>query len=410
MPSSSILLVGADAAEAQSIAATLTGAGYAVTVQADPDEAFRSAAEHQVVLLDEIAGSRSATDLCREIRGTPALASIPVLCIARSDEVEERIGFLEAGADDVVGRPFDPLELEARVEALILRFQRSRDLTPVPTAIGATGGERRRLVVVFSPKGGTGVTTIATNLGMASALRKPDSTVIVDLALQFGQVATHLDLPPGQTLADVVRDEQALSEPELLRTYTSRHDAGLHVLQAPGTPELASLVTGRHVERILRTLPGTFETIVVDAGSVIDERTLAALDMAELVVFATYAEIAALKSLHSVLDYLSETGSVSAKSMFVLNDMFAKEILKPRDVEGALGTRITAQLPYDPFLYLKAVNEGVPVISGAPRSAPAEAFTKLATEVFGGEKAPSAEATPVHEERKGGLLSGLLRR
>jgi hypothetical protein len=52
----------------------------------------------------------------------------------------------------------------------------------------------------------------------------------------------------------------------------------------------------------------------------------------------------------------------------------------------------------------------VPVISGAPRSAPAEAFTKLATEVFGSEKAPSAEATPVHEERKGGLLSGLLRR
>jgi pilus assembly protein CpaE len=410
VPSSSILLVGVDATEAKSIAASLTSAGYAVTIQADPNEAFSSAVDHQVVLLDEISGARSAADLCREIRGTPSLASIPVLCIARSSDVEERIGFLEAGADDVVARPFDPLELEARVEALILRFQRSRDLAPVATAIGATGAERRRLVVVFSPKGGTGVTTVATNLGMASAMRKPDSTVIVDLALQFGQVATHLDLPPGQTLADVVRDEQALNEPELLRTFTSRHDAGLHVLQAPGNPELADLVTGRHVERLLRTLPGTFETIVVDAGSIIDERTLAALDMAELVIFPTYAEIAALKALHTLLDYLSESGSVSAKAMFVLNGMFAKEILKPRDVEGSLGTRITAQLPYDPFLYLKAVNEGVPVISGAPRSAPAEAFTKLATEVFGSEKTPSATEQPAHEDRKSGLFGGLRRR
>jgi len=410
VPSSSILLVSADAAEAQSTAAVLSAAGYTVTVQADPDEAFRTASDHQVVVLDKIAGARSAADLCREIRSTPALASIPVLCIARSEDVEERIGFLEAGADDVVAGVFDPRELEARVEALILRFQRSRDLAPVATAIGATGSDRRRLVVVFSPKGGVGVTTIATNLGMAAAVRKPDSTVIVDLALQFGQVATHLDLPPGQTLADVVRDEQAMEEPELLRTYTSRHDAGLHVLPAPGTPELAAMVTGSHVERILRTLPGTFETIVVDAGSTIDERTLTAFDLAELVVFPICPEIAALKALHSLLDYLNESGSVSAKAMYVLNDTFAKEILKPRDVEGSLGTRLTVQLPYDPFLYLKAVNEGVPVIGGAPRSAQAEAFTKLATEVFGSDSPSATGDPPAHEERRGGLFSGFRRR
>ncbi len=405
MPASSILLVGSDAAVAQETAATLTGAGYLVTPVADPDEAFHAASGHQVIVLDDLAGPRSAVDLCREIRGTPALAAIPVLCLARSDDVEERIGFLEAGADDVIARPFDPRELEARVEALILRFQRSRDLAPVATAIGATGSERRRLVVVFSPKGGSGVTTIATNLGMVAAMRKPDSAVVIDLDLQFGQVATHLNLSPTQTLADVVRDEQAMDEAELLRTYTARHDSGLHVLAAPGTPELASTVQGAHVERVLRTIPGTFETIVVDAGSSIDECTLAALDMAELVVFPVYPEIAALKALHSVLDYLSETGSVSAKAMFVLNGMFAKEILKLRDVEGALGTRIESHLPYDPFLYLKAVNEGVPIVRGAPRSAPAEALTKLATRAFGDSGTnPGAVGQPSGDERKGGLF------
>ncbi len=67
---------------------------------------------------------------------------------------------------------------------------------------------------------------------------RPDRVVLVDLSLQFGGVATHLNLDPKQTLADVIRDEAALREPELLRTYAMRHDSGLHVLAAPGNPEI----------------------------------------------------------------------------------------------------------------------------------------------------------------------------
>ena len=224
-------------------------------------------------------------------------------------------------------------------------------------------------------------------------------------------MATHLNVTPRQTLADVVRDEQAMLEPELLRTYTTRHDSGLHVLAAPGLPDLADVVGPEHVGRIVRTLPGTFDTVVVDAGSQLDDRVHALFDVAELVVFPVIREIAGLNALHALIDHLSESGSVGAKAIFVLNGLFAKEILKVRDVEGALGTRISAQLPYDPFLYLKAVNEGNPVVRGAPRSVPAEAFNRLAEEAFGRER-PTVVASPSTDgtgERKGGLF-GLRRR
>ena len=69
----------------------------------------------------------AGVELCREIRGTPSMASVPILCVASTDDVEERISFLEVGADDVIARPFDSREVEARVEALLLRFQRSKD-------------------------------------------------------------------------------------------------------------------------------------------------------------------------------------------------------------------------------------------------------------------------------------------
>ena len=84
-----------------------------------------------------------------------------------------------------------------------------------------------------------------------------------------------------------------------------------------------------------------------------------------------------------MLDYLNEAGSLGAKASFVLNNAFAREILKPRDIEAALGTRISSDLPYDPFIYLKAVNEGVPVVTGAPRSAAADRFLKLSASAIG---------------------------
>ncbi len=353
MPASTVLLLSVDHAAGEPISTALSGVGYTVTVVTDPDDALRRAVDNQLVILDVVTGDRSAADVCREIRDTPALARIPVLCVAQNDLVEERIKFLEAGADDVMVRPFDARELEARVEALLLRFQRSKDLSPVASGDTLIVAPRtRRTVAVFSPKGGVGTTTIATNIAMVQARAKPDRVAIIDLHLQFGQVATHLNLEVKQSLAELVRDDAALREPELLRTYAMRHDSGLHVLAAPPTPELANLVEARHVEALLTTILGSYDAIVVDAGSVIDERTMAVFDKADTIVLPVYPEIPALKAVRSLLDYLNESGSSASKTTFVLNNTFAREILRLRDVESALGMKIGAELAYDPFVYL----------------------------------------------------------
>ncbi len=409
MSASRILLVDTDEAAAHVIADTLKAVGHTVALVSDGREVFQRGADADLNALDVTPGAMSAVDLCREIRATPALAAIPVLCIAQSDDVEARIAFLEVGADDVVAKPFDARELEARVEALILRFQRSRELAPATTVGG--GSMRRRIVAVFSPKGGAGTTTIATNLAMALAERKADSVVVVDLDLQFGQVATQLDLEPAHTLADVMRDESALSDPELLRTYAMRHERGLHVLAAPGDPSLAGTIRPDDVTRMIDTLLGTFDTVIIDAGSTLDAVTLAVFEHAEQIVFPVLPEVPALKALHRLLEHLSATHAIAAKATFVLNSAYAKELVRPRDVETALGAKIVANLPYDPFVYLKAVNEGVPVILGAPRTPPAESLAQLSRSLFPEEAAvpePIATPRPAPEPRRG--LLGLRRR
>ena len=80
----------------------------------------------------------------------------------------------------------------------------------------------------------------------------------------------------------------------------------------------------------------------------------------ETVVLPVLPEIPALNSVHLLLDQLAETGPSAARRVFVLNNAFARDLLKRSDVETALGSKISADLPYDPIVYLKAVNEGNP--------------------------------------------------
>ena len=403
MPASTILLLQNERPDDASVGDVLTGAGYTVTQVAQADAALVQAAEHQLLVIDLGPDAAAALEVCAEVRGTPSLSQVPIMCVSPTDDVEERIKFLEAGADDVMGRPFDARELEARVEALLLRFQRTKELAPALSGKGLTVGRARRTVAVYSPKGGVGTTTIATNVAVAAALKRPDRVILIDLALQFGGVATHLNLRPRQTMADLIRDESAMREPELLRGYTTHHDSGLHVLAAPAAPEAAESINEVHVGRILTTALEAYDFVVVDGGSVLDERVLTILEAADTVILPVYAEIAALKAMHALLEYLAETGSVALKSMLVLNSPFAREILKPRDVEGALGAKVVFELPYDPFVYLKAVNEGIPVVIGASRSAPAERLSRLSASAFGDHGLSAVPPTP-EPKRSGGLF------
>ena len=105
--------------------------------------------------------------------------------------------------------------------------------------------------------------------------------------------------------------------------------------------------------------------------------------------------------MHALLEYLGESTSIAAKSTFVLNNVFAREILKLRDVESFLGSKVAVDLPYDAFLYLKAANEGVPVVTGAPRSLAAEGFARLSQIAFGEEGYRQAV---MPEKKSGGLF------
>jgi pilus assembly protein CpaE len=397
-----ILLLGS--AGSETLNKVLGKPGRALTRIEDPDKLAAAAADHDVVVLDTVPPPRSVVDICRELRGNTDLGEIPILAITSSDDVEERIGLLEAGADDVMIRPIDERELDARVEALDLRNRRSKELRP-STLVAATRRPGRRLIVVYSPKGGVGTTTVAVNLGLAIAARMPDASAVIDMTPMGGHVATHLDIRPKLTLADLIRDSQGLISPEILRTtYLTRHERGVQVLAGSPAPSTAPLMSGEEATRTLEGLLGAVPNVVADLGSQLDERVVASLEAADDVVTVVTPDFPALKATHAFFEFLGQAGSKVPEPTIVLNEVYALQTLTPGDIENALGRRVAVRIPYDPLLYLRAANQGSPVFAAAPTSQPARRFDQLAA-ILLGEDAPVAASEP---RRRG--LSGIFGR
>jgi pilus assembly protein CpaE len=386
LPDTRVLLLGDS--KSDPVARILALHDRVVTQVEDADEAIKLAPDHAIVVIDAVSAPRTIASVCRDIRAVPELAEIPVLAISASDDVEDRIRLLEAGADDVMARPVDERELDARIEALDLRSRRSKQLRP-GTVVSSTRRLDRRLIVVFSPKGGAGTTTVAVNLALAIAARDIGEVAVIDLVEGTGSVATYLNAHPRLTITDMARDTLAVGDPAAARTYLTSADKITILAGRPG-PGSPDVVDRENVGQIIETVLSAVPTVVVDAGSNLDDRTIAAMELADNVVLVVTPEFPGLQSVHLVLEYLREIGSSIGDTTVVLNEIFEKQMLTPADIEGALGRPVAARIPHDPQLFQRAANEGSPIYLSAHGSPQAKRFEVLAGVVLGEDVAGGA--------------------
>ncbi len=383
MPASSSLLLEADSAEADRIGQSLRAAGHTVDVATDALDLVARSAGHGALLIDLPGDGTAAADLMRALRANPKAAALPVLCFAQTPDVDERVRLLEAGADDVIARPYDGRELAARVDALTLRFHLSGGSIPAPLE-PAIETRRHQVIAVFGAKGGVGATTIAVNVAIDLAERRPGQVALIDLALPLGQVPTHLDLRPRHQFADLM----ALPDEGGARSAADPYGS-LDVYCAPDDVEVADRVTGAEIVRVLNTLREAYLFVVADAGASLDARTLALLEAADRIVLVTTPEIPSLRALVAVEQVLGDR-RLSEHTLHVINHLFAHEPLKRSDIEETLGTSVDLEMPLHDLLFAKAVNEGVPVVRSAPRSEPAERLGRLAS-ILAGTSEPREE-------------------
>jgi len=370
----------ADGRADNAIVEPLQRAGMNVSVTQDLASALQRIGEQQLLILDASDESTLAM-LCRRINDETGSRHAPILAVAHSHDVEARVHLLEAGADDVIGLPVDERELGALVEALLLRAPASptagegTTISPPPRPVPTGPG---RVVAFAAAKGGSGTTTLAVNTALILAEMAPGSVAIADMDMYHGQVATHLDLYARNSTAQMAREDRLTQTPDMIHDAGKQHASGLMVFGAPYRPDEAVDVTGAQLASLVQQLRGVYGTIIIDAGSTLDMRSLSVLAEADHVVMPITPDIPSLRLLHAALQVMSEAGSLTDKTVFVLNQMYPHPTIMGEQIEEHLGVRLLLEVPYDGENFLRGVNEGQPLVLLARRSAAASAIKHLA--------------------------------
>jgi pilus assembly protein CpaE len=156
---------------------------------------------------------------------------------------------LAAGVRGVLARDSTPEEIITTVRRTLAAVARQAEPVQAPE----TAVSRGRVTTVISPKGGAGKTVISTNVAVGLASVAPRGVVIVDLDLQFGDVAYALGLRPKHTMFDAVSTSAPL-ETTTLKVYLTHHASDLYALCAPDEPARGELISVDAVHQIVSLL------------------------------------------------------------------------------------------------------------------------------------------------------------
>lgn len=403
---SRVLLLSVGGPSAEEIVGSLEQRGMTVSIAHDFDAAMHRLSEHELVILDA-ADEASLILLCRRINDAAGHRHPPIIAIAHTSDVEARVKLLEAGADDVLSRPVDDRELEAIVDALLLRPV----ATPVvaddeaPVTAPRPPGSPGRVIAFAAAKGGSGTTTLAVNTAILLAEMAPGNVAIADMDMLHGQVATHLDIYARTSTAELAREQYSGLGTETLQEAGKRHSSGLIVFGAPYRPDEALDVSGEQLGSLVDTLRATYGTVIIDAGSTFDVRALTVLDRADKVCLVLTPDIPSLRLLHAALQVLTDSGTAAERAMYVVNDVYPRPMIGPEQIEEHLGLNVGHQVPYDGENFVKAINEGQPFILQARRSPPAAALRRLADSLYDG----STSDELIEPQKRRGLRSFLNR-
>ena len=292
-----------------------------------------------------------------------------------------------SGARGFLIKPYSPAEVFTTIgEALemqraVASHVQAQPSQPVERARGT-------VVAVYSPKGGVGSTTVATNLAVALASRPKTSVALLDLDLQFGDIGSALDLRGVNSVAEVVGHEELTSD--LIDETFVKHASGVRVLLAPDDLAVVESIDPEQVVRLLSQLRRHFDYIVADLWSSFEALTLGVLRTADRVLLVTTPELPSLRNVQRVLHATRAELHLDDKTIVVGNRYPGKTGLSQSDMSKALGQKVAATIPSEGITVTDAINRGLSLLDSRARVRIARHYHTLASLV-----ADAHDTTPV---------------
>lgn len=316
-------------------------------------ERLRSADPH-IVVLD------MSDDPNRALRAAAAIGSrLPqaaLLGVGPQLDATVLLEAMRAGIVEYVPRPVE----EAGLYEALGRIMRKRGW-----AESLDDRHNGKILAFFSPKGGAGSTSVATNVGIELHRQTGKKTLLVDLDLELGEIASLLGVQPRFHFVDLVRNFHRM-DADLLASYIESHESGVQVLSAPFEPQLGEEVSAEDIARILKFLRSHYDYVVVDTSKSLAAPSMTTFREADKIFLVTNMDVPSLRNLKRCLPAMDQVTSGDADRIrIVVNRFNAKSLVGLKDLEETLGLDVYATLNNDYKTVIEAISTGRPVVLGS---------------------------------------------
>ena len=338
------------------------------------------------------------------------LPTSPVVMMSVHGEADQLRRAIAAGAREFLVKPFSGDEFSTTIRSVydkeVARREQLQSFVP-PALPGqpTSDVENHQVIAVFSPKGGAGRTTIATNLALALKRETGGRVCLLDANLQFGDVGVLLNLnPKNRSMLDAV--EGGEPDADIINSVVVDHSTGIRVLLAPPAPEGADLVTPAYLRKMVDHLRETHDWVVVDLPAGLTDHSLGVMDAADQIVVLSALEITTIKNVRLFLEVADQLEYDRSKIRLVINRSDTAQGIRIGDVEASIRRPIDGTIVSDGRLAVLAVNRGVPFVVSHPDGALSRDIFKLARTLAGEPTTGKTKSTATKDKAaKRGLFA-----
>jgi pilus assembly protein CpaE len=355
MAGQKILLVDDDSVILKLVGAFLERIGFQVGRASNGLEALKLVRQHlpDLVITDVRMPELNGIELTTRLRGHHRTARVPIIMLSSMAEAKDALVGYSAGADEYLPKPFELTLLEAKVRALLQRA----------VAVGAAGSARGKVIVFAHAKGGVGNTSLAINVATVLASSSPGTVGLLDLDVEFGNIASFLNVQPTKYLADLGADAPAQVDDAYFEQFVT-HTANIRVVVGANLPERAELVTLPAIRLAIDRLRSTCDYVLIDVPVSFTERTLMALDTCDLICLITSPSLPALRATRDCLSVFEKMGLPSDRIRLILNHSTTHAV-GLQQATTVLGRKPDFIVPRSENLD-QAANTGHPVVTADP--------------------------------------------
>ena len=331
--------------------------------------------EPDIILVDSQLDNEPTMDIIDDLALQFSSASVVAILPTNDPLIAQQV--MLAGARAFVITPFSQINLVStlrRVSELEGRRQQTKTYVPSSTPEAT---RPLRSVTIYSPRGGTGVTSIAANTAIALAEETGKKVLLFEGKVFFGHLEVMLNLRVQNSLADLIPHASNLDE-NLVRDVITPHPSGIHVLLAPSNVQIAQGIRAEDIYNVYIGVSRFYDYIVVDAGGPLNDISVTLMDATDRILLVTTPDLAALHDTSRFLQLSRSLAYPADKILMILNKAGVDGGVKLHDIESVLHNQVYHQIANDPANILRSINRGIPFLVYYPRSHASKSIQQLA--------------------------------